>query len=126
LPANLVPFILSDEPEAEPAGDVRNLNIRLNEIYAIDEDGFRRPRNIRREVMRLERAQQEAETAEEYLSQEPGEALASALEAAQTNYEASVAHQIAQAQYETRQRDLAAAEFARQQNAEEQAQNDAN
>jgi hypothetical protein len=93
----LRPFILNDESEPAADDSPRSLTFALNRLYRIDEDGYRRPRNVRQEVLNLQRGQEEQEAIEEALSQEPDEQLAAALEVVQAAHEASVASDMVQA-----------------------------
>jgi hypothetical protein len=56
--------------------------------YDVGANGFRRPKHIQREIIRLEQADEEQRMIEEALSQEPPEHIKAALEIVQQDHEA--------------------------------------
>ena len=110
IPPILRPHIITPGSESESEftdDEPRSLTFQLNTTYAVDADGRRRARNIRREIINLERAQQEDDTLEEYLSSDPDEKLKAALEDVEEDRQARVAHQRAEAESYAKQCELA-------------------
>ena len=108
VPPNLQPFIVGGEPETEPPDDEpRSLTFSLNEPYTIDRDGYRRAKNIERQIVNLQRGQEELEAAERALNADPDEQTRAALEVVQDNHDAAVGLAIAQAEYTAKERDAA-------------------
>ena len=108
VPDHLRAFIVSGEPETEPPADKPiGLTFSLNEPYAIDRDGYRRAKEIERQIVNLERGQEDLEAAERALNADPDEQTRAALEVVQGNHDAAVARAMAQAEYAAKERDMA-------------------
>ena len=75
--------------------------------YAIDRDGYRRARNIERQIVNLQRGQEDLEAAERALNADPDEQTRAALEVVQDNHDAAVARARAEAEYAAKERDMA-------------------
>ena len=88
------------EPEPEPS-----LTFTLNTSYGVDAEGRRHNRKLEREVIQLDRAQQETEAIENALSAEPDGELKAALEVAEENRQAAIDHHIAQLEYKAKERE---------------------
>ena len=82
VPENLRPLVGEPERDEPDEDSPRSLNFTLNTVYRVDKDGYRRPRNVQREVVRLEQAQEEMEALEDALNAEPDGQLKAALESA--------------------------------------------
>ena len=129
IPVNLRPLVGKPpvEPDEADESSPRSLNFTLNTVYRVDKDGYRRARNLEREVINLQRGQEEMEALEDALSAEPDEQLKAALEVVQEAHEASVARQIAEGQYAAKEQERAqevAQEFIDEENLEEEPQHD--
>ena len=108
VPENFRSFIASGEPETEPSADEpRSLTFGLNTPYAIDRNGYRRAKNIERQVVNLQQGQEELEAAERALNADPDEQTRAALEVVQDHHDAAVARAMAEAEYAAKERDAA-------------------
>ena len=86
VPENFRPFIVSGEPETEPPADEpRSATFMLNTVYDIDRDGYRKARNIERQIVNLQQGQEDLEAAERALNADPDEQTRAALEVVQDN-----------------------------------------
>ena len=106
-------YIIRHDPNPEPEPEP-SLTFTLGTSYSVDAEGRRRNRRLEREVIDLQRAQQETEAIENALSAEPDGELKAALEVAEENRQASIKHQIAQLEYSRKEREAteqAAQEF---------------
>ena len=122
VPPSLRGFVVqSSDEDSEPDGSPLSLNYTLNTVYAVDANDRRRAKGIEREIIRLERAQEEQRYWEEALSAEPSEQVKAAMEIVQQDHELSVARDTAIATARARERDLSN-EFA--QRAIDEDQND--
>ena len=91
VPPSLRPFIASDVDELGELDDSpRSLNYTLNTVYSVDANDRRRARGIEREVVDLQRAQEEQQYWEEALSAEPSEQVKAAMKIIQQDHELSV------------------------------------
>ena len=100
-----MPFIASGELESEPDDDSPpSATFTLNTLYNVDSND-RRARSVQREVIRLERAQEEQELLEQRLG-ESNEVERAALEIVQQDHEIAVSRDMAQAAYSAKAADL--------------------
>ena len=105
VPPNLRGFIVQpgDEPDSEP-DDSPQLNYTVNTLYSVDANDRRRARSVEREILNLQRAQEEQAAWEDYLSREPDDAVKAALANA---HAAGSGLAIAEAQYQAKQNAMA-------------------
>ncbi len=118
IPANLrleryiIRHPSNSEPEPEPEP---SLTFTLGTPYSVDSEGRRRTRNLQREAIALDRAQQETEEIENALAAEPDAQVKAALEVAEERHQAAVDFQIAEATVAAKRREMdneAARQFA--------------
>jgi hypothetical protein len=107
VPENLRPFIASsvDEPN-EPDDSPPSATFVLNQTYDVNANGFRRAKNVQREIVNLQRAQEEQEYWEQRLA-ESNEQERAALEIVQQDREIGIARDKALAESRQREADMA-------------------
>ena len=111
IPEAVRAFVLQPGDEPGPIhDDTPQLNYTLGTLYSLDADDRRRAKSVEREILNLQRAQEEQEAWEEYLAREPDEAVKAALADA---HAAGSGLAIAQAQYAAKEAEMSA-EHARQ------------
>jgi hypothetical protein len=118
LPEIFFKYLIPEpEPDPEAAGPA-SLTYQINTSYNIDQHGHRRPKNVEREIINLQLAQQQQELLEQRLSESNAQEEA-ALAIVQQDFESAVARDRAQAEYAAKER-ANADEHARKLIAEDQ------
>ena len=116
LPANLHKHIA--KPHRETKTTERNLMLRYNQRYSVDDDGFLKP-SFGEQAAQLEAVASEEEAiADELAEAEVSETVASAVEEAREDYRADVERQKVQASAKARQQEEAD-QFIRQEQDEQ-------